>query len=861
MLAWCGRPERGGVDGVGAQYASSPQVPWRGMADPAAYPGCVGQSMNFAEHPYENRGPGHCQSSGGGYPYPSQYRPHPSSPPASYGPPPGQHCGGNYGNGPMPSSPGPYQRQPYPGAVPEMRYGPRHSAPPAYPGSPAPLSKPPGAWDHSMGGGNYGTRPVMMQSPPPIRSPVSSAQTLHSMGNYRTVVPPGPAGPPMGVAPPPPHGSVPVSQSQSPSWSQSPRTTPSPLACHARSPAPPQQPPFSPPTPAPTPQLQKPPSPISGSHDPLQSLEKMVLLDPHNSGGGNVNYGGMQESSGYGSNSGGGTESGPSSPYPTYYNLDQNRMCTPPDPGPPYGIANFAATGAYRTVLPNMDNPALRSERTSSGGIPAPAPPPGVYPQPVVNGVSDGDFGTSSSPMAGPPPRVSEFDRPYAGAGPRGGTPPCDDLTKRRRSSDSALCNRPSSVGVPGPSGATSASGAVDSGCKLRRRSVAGVPDGIGASPGPLTVMPGEPAHRVKTEPEVSTSEPERVPVSEVVCFSGTSAATTTTSAAKATSATAASSVATTPATQQPSPTKRKRGRPFGTKNKAKDSATVGKRRRRKAVATVHPVPAATPTTAVAAAATTKVRTPTTGPYIRVFGTRERPLSSHIVNVAPRTVPEDESKRKKVSAPARVGPHHPTGRRLAGSAAHTSTLSPHYDAVTRDPTWLCAFCLKGSHHQGLGDLYGPYPGTVVRPAEPEPVSCQEEVLRRGRATKRKKSDSTSGTEEGSTPRRCSRQRRPSEAEREVEVSKELWVHETCATWSQGVYLGGNRVHGLQEAVAEAAHLVCCKCKLVGASLGCITRGCSEKYHYLCAVEKGCYLDTENFSIVCSKHKKPNARPS
>ncbi|KAL3178748.1 hypothetical protein MRX96_009428 [Rhipicephalus microplus] len=377
----------------------------------------------------------------------------------------------------------------------------------------------------------------------------------------------------------------------------------------------------------------------------------------------------MQESSGYGSTSGGGTESGPSSPYPTYYNLDQNRMCTPPDPGPPYGIANFAATGAYRTVLPNMDNnPALRGERTGSGGISVPSS--GVYAQPVVNGVNDSDFGSGSSPMAGPPPRSGEFERPYASAGPRGGSPPSDDPMKRRRSLDSTLCNRPSSVGGPGPSAVPSGSGAMDGGGQAQ----------------------------------------------------------------------------------------------------AAQCRKCSRRNERVA--------------------------------------------------------------------ARVGPHHATGRRLAGSAAHTSTLSPHYDAVTRDPTWLCAFCLKGSHHQGLGDLYGPYPGTVVRPAEPEPTSSQEEtLLRRGRATKRKKSDSFSGTEDGTTPRRGSRQRL-SEAEREPEVCKELWVHEACAAWSQGVYLGGNRVHGLQEAVAEAAHLVCCKCKLVGASLGCLSRGCSEKYHYLCAVEKG-----------------------
>ncbi|KAK8769165.1 hypothetical protein V5799_014370, partial [Amblyomma americanum] len=715
------------------------------MADPAAYPGCVGQSMNFAEHPYDGRAPGHCQG-GGGYPYPAQYRPHPSSPPASYGPPPGQHCGGgSYGNGPMPSNPGPpYPRQPYPGAVPEMRYGPpRHSAPPAYPGSPAPHAKPPGAWDLG-GGGNYGARPSMMQSPPPIRSPVSSAPPLHNMGSYRTVSGHPPS--PLGVgAPPPPHGNMPVPQSQSPSWSQSPRTTPSPLACHARSPAP-QQPPFSPPTPAPTPQLQKPPSPMTGSHDPLQSLEKMVLLDPHGGGGGNMNYSGMQqESSGYGSTVG--TESAPGSPYPTYYNLDQNRMCTPPDPGPPYGVANFAATGCYRTVLPSAESSTLRGGERTSSGISAPPPSSGVYPPPTVNGVSDSDFGTDS-PL-GAPQRCSDFDRPYAG--PQG-SPPCDDPAKRRRSSDSALCGRPSSVGSAGSSGVTSSSGSVDSGCKLRRRSVAGVPDGS-STPVPLTVASSEPSpvtQRVKTEPETTTSEPDHsVPPCEVADSASTSAP-----AAAAATAAVVTTAAAAVAPLQLSPTKRKRGRPFGAKNKVKDSAATVKQKRRKVAA--QPAPAATLTvtsTPVAA----KVRTPVmAGPYIRVVGTRERPLSSHIVNVAPRTVPEDESKRKKVSAATtRVVPQHTTGRRVAGSAAHTSTLSPHYDAVTRDPTWLCAFCQKGSHHQGLGDLYGPYPGAVVRPAEPEPVvnNHPEEALRKGRATKRKKSDSMSGTEDGPTLRR------------------------------------------------------------------------------------------------------------
>lgn len=556
------------------------------------------------------------------------------------------------------------------------------------------------------------------------------------------------------------------------------------------------------------------------------------------------NSGVPPEHSGYGPM--GGPDTGPSSPYPTYYNLDQNRMCTPPDPGPPYGVANFAATGCYRAMPPNVENMGMRNERTGSS---MPMPPAGVYPPPMVNGVSDGDFGTGAPPPPlGAPPRSSDFDRPYAGQ--QAATPPCDDPMKRRRSSDSALCGRPSSVGPAGPAKVTSPAGAADGACKLRRRSVAVVPDGSSAV-GPRAPSEPPPGQRVKTEPVPSGSEPDPASASDAA-----SSANTSSSAAPG-------------ASPLLSPPKKKRGRPFGAKNKAKDSATTAGKRKRSKVAAVATPPAAAMHVVAAAGAVAKARASTTGPYIRVVGTRERPQSSQIVNVAPRTVPEDESKRKKVSAPARVGPpHHSTGRRVAGSAAHTSTLSPHYDAVTRDPTWLCAFCHRGSHHQGLGDLYGPYPGAQQppRPADPDlnnssGSSSLEEMLRKGRATKRKKSDSFSGSEDGPTSRRVSRQRKTSEAEREPELPKEIWVHETCAVWTQGVYLGGNRVHGLQEAIAEAANLVCSKCKMAGASVGCISRACSEKYHFLCAVEKGCQLNTENFSILCFKHKKANARPS
>ena len=35
-------------------------------------------------------------------------------------------------------------------------------------------------------------------------------------------------------------------------------------------------------------------------------------------------------------------------------------------------------------------------------------------------------------------------------------------------------------------------------------------------------------------------------------------------------------------------------------------------------------------------------------------------------------------------------------------------ISLRYDPKQVDPTWVCVFCHQGSHHAGLGDLFGPY---------------------------------------------------------------------------------------------------------------------------------------------------------
>ncbi|XP_061078929.1 uncharacterized protein LOC133113213 [Conger conger] len=90
---------------------------------------------------------------------------------------------------------------------------------------------------------------------------------------------------------------------------------------------------------------------------------------------------------------------------------------------------------------------------------------------------------------------------------------------------------------------------------------------------------------------------------------------------------------------------------------------------------------------------------------------------------------------------------------------------------------------------------------------------------------------------------------------------ELWVHEGCIIWASGVYLVNGRLYGVQEALDGARETCCSHCKAMGSTLGCYSKGCTLRYHYLCATEAGCALNEDNFSLRCPKHKFPqNNRP-
>ncbi|KAG5279821.1 hypothetical protein AALO_G00081950 [Alosa alosa] len=92
--------------------------------------------------------------------------------------------------------------------------------------------------------------------------------------------------------------------------------------------------------------------------------------------------------------------------------------------------------------------------------------------------------------------------------------------------------------------------------------------------------------------------------------------------------------------------------------------------------------------------------------------------------------------------------------------------------------------------------------------------------------------------------------------------EELWVHEGCITWASGVFLVSGKLYGLQEMLDGARETNCSHCEMVGATLGCLSKGCTLRYHYICGIEADCSMNEENFSLRCPKHKfSQSSRPA
>ncbi|XP_067286114.1 transcription factor 20 [Pseudorasbora parva] len=236
-------------------------------------------------------------------------------------------------------------------------------------------------------------------------------------------------------------------------------------------------------------------------------------------------------------------------------------------------------------------------------------------------------------------------------------------------------------------------------------------------------------------------------------------------------------------------------------------------------------------------------------PYVRV----------HLKNFPSCTVVNyPESKRGKISAgfvsgvmPANPGLHF--GR--AGTAC------------SRNDLLVCCLCGGSSNATDLGDLHGPYFPEGYKLASkvasnPDEDNSDSDPCARGIWT-----DSFHRPAES---RSCSPTAKRSIMDGGIDWfsppvvpldASEHWLHEDCAVWSAGVFLVRGKVYGLEKAVRLAKVSVCSTCQNRGATLGCVFKGCPNKYHYMCAVQSGCVLNEDNFSMKCRKHKNKSIKGS
>ncbi|XP_071444878.1 retinoic acid-induced protein 1-like isoform X2 [Hetaerina americana] len=278
------------------------------------------------------------------------------------------------------------------------------------------------------------------------------------------------------------------------------------------------------------------------------------------------------------------------------------------------------------------------------------------------------------------------------------------------------------------------------------------------------------------------------------------------------------------------------------------------------------------------------------GPYIRVEGPRDGPRRVTVVNVGSRgggNVGEDEDGGDKGASRARgrrkmgVG-----GAKMAkdGSRVGAKAAAPSgSDSSQPDRSWVCVFCRRSSHADGLGDLFGPYfigrdapeDDDDERSDRVEGDATGEAVGKTGKGRRNSGVVDPTGNKAGKKARRrwsvttptsgftlgpldgVATPESPNDHSGDGLGSGrlEVWVHEECALWAAGLYQIGSRIVGLNEAVWSSAKMMCGKCGFAGANIGCVRRGCAQHLHYPCARDHGWQLDEDEFLASCPPHMK------
>lgn len=687
--------------------------------------------------------------------------------------------------------------------------------------------------------------------PPPIRPPIPSSnlkywnseqQMSQNSHNYNHGIPPPPlVSRAQGLSSPPlrsPHCNAsnsfsgvaghrsssshsPQGWSRSPNMMRSPSTTPSPLPPHNRSPShvPTQQ--FSPPHTShsgitdSSQQQSVAKSQVSGvsysnqnntssqvnASNPLQSLQKMVMIESdttdirssyesiptatlQNNGTVPLTPNLIQKCY----NSDQSINNDPGSPYPTYYNLDQNRLCTPPRPSP-VSVPSLSFTNipdAHSEAFASSDGQLCESENElkkdesnvnkdnnksidliypfegNSDIVESKAEPVSEPNTKVINKTEDSvNLVNSVNGENMSSDEVIKIDSSMSNTEASSAKPSHEPIQEQSRAP--AVCKRTSSRdSLQSTDSETAHSAFADSRAPhnwqmnpMEKEYFANQSDNknmwwsqnnsLPQTSQPLAMPPNNSLSPVSSGmpsgylsdcrpvPPALTSFPPSMSYqsSHMQCGPGSWAPSASSSHSSTPTLNMSNKHFASPKSLKDDSPKKKRGRPFGSKNRRNSEDTGSEtnvsdtpspvKKRKKSIYTeeiginttvsidAHGFDELAVVNPIKQVAGSSKRKKLVGPFIRIEKGRGRKATVYsIVNASTKQEDERDIKAKSHFANTESLKHMRRPSLIGASKKVVSTLSPHYDLNTRDKTWVCALCHKGPHFKGLGDLFGPY---------------------------------------------------------------------------------------------------------------------------------------------------------
>lgn len=575
----------------------------------------------------------------------------------------------------------------------------------------------------------------------------------------------------------------------------------------------------------------------SNNTHPLQSLEKMVMVEAEtpdltrNEYNPELATAPASASQNYFHSNDQLANSEPGSPYPTYFNLDQNRLCTPPQQThSPYKPNSLSEYGKPDEGLKN------------------------------VNKISNCDFGVHDSESC---KNVKSAEKVFLNQNQDGSqsdsTGENPSFHKADNCDGTKVSCEATSLSSKGDNFPTSEkrvldqninpNSAVPGNCDVDSNNSTWTMKSYNALPQPPELSPMNssiPFQAMQSDHRLPPPSLVPAPVSNPVSLND--------------SWTSSNSPSTSfhchnPSNPKELSPKKKRGRPFGSKNKRRkeneqegsiqtnentSTSSVSSVKKSKKIITTEEIGVNTvlsvnvnscdeigivrkPILPTFPTLSTKKKK-STGPVIRIENTSDKATVYTIINTIKQEDEKDSKGKLLTRKPTSVLARRPS---LIGASKKkiVSTLAPTYDLVTRDQSWKCCLCHNGSHHKELGDLYGPYFLNVeekVPSTQPKYNSIDEAInsvianeismcnTKKTKAIeKRRKSDSEI---KKSKPKVSSPSTDSKGAEHDSHTStsanqQEVWFHEDCAVWSSGVYVVGHRVRNLEEIVKESSEHV------------------------------------------------------